>query len=130
MLDVGKTASSLVRILIADDHRNLRESMRSVVSLDADFRVVAEARDGLEAIELCRLHRPDLVIMDKSMPRLNGLEATRLLKEELPGIAVLVASLDRLSRSEAVSCGAEGYVSKLAGAEEQLRAMRKALGRK
>jgi DNA-binding NarL/FixJ family response regulator len=67
-------AASLVRILIADDHRQLRGSMRSILSLEADFRVVAEAQDGREAIELCRLHQPDLVIMDKSMPRVNGLE--------------------------------------------------------
>jgi DNA-binding NarL/FixJ family response regulator len=84
----------------ADDHRELREPMRSVLSLEADFRVVAEAQDGLEAVELCRLHRPDLVIMDKSMPRVNGLEATRSLKEELPETKVLIVSVDHLSRSE------------------------------
>ncbi len=84
MLNIPKKDSSLVKILIANDHQKLRESMRSILSLEADFRVVGEAEDGLEAVDLCRLHQPDLVLMDKSMPRMNGLEATRLLKEELP----------------------------------------------
>jgi two-component system nitrate/nitrite response regulator NarL len=75
---------------------------RSILSSEADFRVVAEAKDGLEAVELCRLHQPGLVIMDKSTPRVNGLEATRSLKEELPGTKVLIVSVDHLSRSEVV----------------------------
>jgi DNA-binding NarL/FixJ family response regulator len=58
MLDSYKTAYSLVRIVIADDHRLLRESMRDLLNLEEDFRVIAEAQDGLEALELCRLHRP------------------------------------------------------------------------
>jgi two-component system nitrate/nitrite response regulator NarL len=127
MLNTHKTASSLVKILIADDHQKLRESMRSILRLEASFGVVAEAKDGLEAIELCRLHRPDLVLMDKSMPRMNGLEATRLLKEELPETKVLIVSLDPLSHSEVLRWGAEGYVSKIAPVDEQLEAMREVL---
>jgi len=74
---------SIATVIVVDDHDLLRESLRSMLECDYDLQVVVEAKDGQEAIELCRLHRPDLVLMDVRMPRVDGFEATRRIKEEL-----------------------------------------------
>ena len=119
-----------VRLLVVDDHVLLRESMRSMLESESDLLVVDEAKDGQEAIELCHLHRPDLVIMDVRMPRMNGFEATRLIKEELCETKVLImGAYDNLwCSTEAKRAGAEGYVLKLAPLKEILEAVRGALG--
>ena len=64
--------------------------MRSLLNSEPDLRIIDEAKDGQESIELCRLQRPDLVIMDVRMPKVNGLEATQTIKEELPTTKVLI----------------------------------------
>lgn len=125
----GKTRnepSSSSKLVIADAHKLLRESMRSMLSHEPDLLITDEARDGREAIELCRLHRPDLVLMEASMPTMTGLEATRAIKEEFPGTKVLIVSAYESVAfvSEAVTAGAEGYVSKLAPLQELLEAIR------
>ena len=118
-----------VRLLVVDDHVLLRESMRSMLESESDLLVVDEAKDGQEAIELCHLHRPDLVIMDVRMPRMNGFEATRLIKEELCETKVLIMSAydNPWYSTEAMRAGAEGYVLKLAPLKEILEAVRGAL---
>ena len=117
------------RLLIVEDHDLLRESMRLMLESDPDLLVVGEAKDGQEAIELCRLHRPDLVVMDVRMPRVNGFEATRKIKEESRAIRVLIVSAyDNVGLvTEARRVGAEGYVLKLAPLREILKAVRGAL---
>jgi len=102
-----------VRVLIADDHALFRDGLRSLLEAHG-IDVVAEARDGREAVELARLHRPDVVLMDLAMPELGGLGATRLLTAELPAIAVVVltASEDDADLFEAVKSGAQGFLSK------------------
>jgi DNA-binding NarL/FixJ family response regulator len=124
------SASSSTRIIIADDHDLVREAMRSLLNSEPDLRVIDEAKDGQETIELTRLHRPDLVLMDVRMPKVNGLEATRKIKEELPTTKVLIVSAyeDPLLVSEAVRAGADGYVLKLSLVQEQLAAIRGVLG--
>jgi two-component system, NarL family, nitrate/nitrite response regulator NarL len=117
-------ASSPSRLIIADDHELLRESMRYMLHLEPDLRVIDEAKDGQEAIELCRLHHLDLVLMDVSMPKVNGLEATKAIKEELPATKVLLVSAEHLFVSEAVRAGVEGYVSNLGPVEELMEAIR------
>jgi DNA-binding NarL/FixJ family response regulator len=119
-----------VRLLVVDDHDLLRESMRAMLESEPDLLVVGEAKDGQEAIELCRLHRPDLVVMDVRMPRVNGFEATRKIKEELCAIRVLIVSAydDVGFVSDAMRAGAEGYVLKLAPLKEILEAVRGVLG--
>ena len=102
-----------MRVLIADDHALFRDGLRSLLEAHG-IDVVAEARDGREAVELARLHRPDVVLMDLAMPELGGLGATRLLTAELPAIAVVVltASEDDADLFEAVKSGAQGFLSK------------------
>jgi DNA-binding NarL/FixJ family response regulator len=126
----SSAAASPARIIIADDHDLVRESMRSLLDLEPDLRIIYEAKDGQQTIELTRLQRPDLVLMDVRMPTVNGLEATQMIKEELPTTKVLIMSAyeDPLFVSEAVRAGADGYVLKLSPVQELLDAIRGVLG--
>jgi DNA-binding NarL/FixJ family response regulator len=120
------SSSSSAKIIIADDHVLVREAMRSLLDSEPDLRLIDEAKDGQEAIELTRLQRPDLVLMDVRMPTVNGFEATQRIKEELPTTKVLLVSVyeDPGLVSEAVRAGADGYVLKLSLVQEQLAAIR------
>jgi DNA-binding NarL/FixJ family response regulator len=99
--------------VIADDHALFRDGLRSLLEAHG-VTVVAEARDGREAVALARVHRPDVVLMDLAMPELGGLGATRLLTAELPQIAVVVltASEDDADLFEAIKSGAQGFLPK------------------
>ena len=72
------------KIVIVDDHELARESIRSMLESEPHLQVLAEAKDGQESLELCRLQHPDLVLMDVGMPKVNGFEATQTIKAELP----------------------------------------------
>jgi DNA-binding NarL/FixJ family response regulator len=126
----NNTSSSPARIIIADDHDLVREAMRSMLDIEPDLRIIDEAKDGQEIIELTRLQRPDLVIMDVRMPKVNGLEATQTIKEELPTTKVLIWSAyeDPVLVSDAVRAGADGYVLKLSPVQELVDAIRGVLG--
>ncbi len=102
------------RLLVADDHVFMRAGVRMILSEAPDFEVVGEASDGEEALALSRELRPDLILMDVRMPKMDGIEATRLLKAELPEISVLMhtADFDPELLLDAVRAGAAGYVTK------------------
>src|SRR5215208_1074418 len=119
-LSENPASPSLPRVIIVDDHDLLRASLRSMLECDHDLQIVDEAKDGQEAIELCRVHRPDLVLMDVRMPRVDGFEATRRIKNELGTTKVLMMSAynNREYVSEAIRAGAEDCVLKLASLEE------------
>ena len=106
--------TSPAQILIADDHDLVRDGFHRMLASDPELQVVGEARNGQEAIELCRSLRPDLVLMDVRMPEIDGLAATRIIKEEFPTVSVLIISTydnpDYLF--EAIRAGAAGYVLK------------------
>jgi len=108
-----------MRVLIADDHALFRDGLRSLLEARG-VDVIAEAKDGGEAIALARLHRPDIVLMDLMMPVTNGLAATRLISVEMPSVRVVVltASEDDADLFEAVKSGAQGYLSKNLEAQE------------
>lgn len=102
-----------MRVLIVDDHALFRDGLRSLLEARG-VEVVGEARNGREALELTRQHRPDVVLMDLMMPEMNGLAATRLLSAELPEtkVVVLTASEDDADLFEAIKSGAQGYLPK------------------
>ncbi len=120
---------SVARLIIVDDYDSVRESLRSMLECEPSLQIVDEAKDGQEAIELCRLHRPDLVLMDVRMPRVDGFEATRRIKEEVATTKVLMMSAynDHEYVSEAIRAGAEGYVPKLTSLKELHEAVRDVL---
>lgn len=102
-----------MRVLIADDHALFRDGLRSLLEARG-VEVVAEARNGAEALDLARLHDPDIVLMDLQMPGTDGLTATRLLATALPAVKVVVvtASEEDADLFEAIKSGAQGYLHK------------------
>lgn len=108
-----------MNVIIADDHALFRDGLHSLLEAHGT-EVLAEARNGQEAVELARLHRPDIVLMDLDMPVMNGLDATRLISAELPDVRVVVltASEDDADLFEAVKSGARGYLPKNLEARE------------
>jgi two-component system response regulator NreC len=113
-------------IILADDHRVVREGLKSLLQGEADFQVVAEAANGREAVRLCRELQPDVIIMDVAMPELNGVDATRAIAAESPGTKVLALSMhkDRQFVSGMLAAGAAGYLLKEAAYDEVVRAIR------
>jgi DNA-binding NarL/FixJ family response regulator len=103
-----------MKILIADDHGIVRAGIRLLLERQSDLHVVAEAADGLEALECALAQRPDLCILDVGMPRMTGLQAAREIRSHLPGSRVLILSMhdDEHYLFEALEAGASGYVLK------------------
>ncbi len=113
------------RILIADDHRIVREGLRALLGDHSAITVVGEAEDGRKAVELAARLRPDVVIMDVTMPGLNGIEATRQIVAANPGIRVIALSIhsDRQFVLRMFEAGASGYLLKEGAFEELARAV-------
>ena len=115
-----------IRILLADDHRILREGLRSLLAQQPDITVVGEASNGEAAVALARELRPDLVIMDVVMPGMDGISATRQIRAECPDTRVIALSMhsDLHFVSEMVRAGALGYLVKDSSFEELNQAVR------
>jgi DNA-binding NarL/FixJ family response regulator len=103
-----------VRVLIADDHSLFAEALQAILGTDARFEIVALATDGRAAVDLARTLRPDVVLMDISMPELDGFAATKELRERAPETSVLIltGSNARDDVDEARKSGAAGYITK------------------
>jgi two-component system nitrate/nitrite response regulator NarL len=112
-------------VLLVDDHPVVRRGLQSCLSSKDRLRVVGEAADGDEALQRARELKPDVVLMDISMPRVNGLEATERLRKEMPEIKVLILSVhnNREYIFRIIQAGAHGYVSKESSPEELLEAI-------
>jgi DNA-binding NarL/FixJ family response regulator len=119
----------VARILIADDHRLMREGLKAVLATEPDLKVVGEVEDGLEAVEACYRLKPDLVLMDVRMPRADGLEATRRIKERMPTVSVVMLTMNENPDylMEAIRAGAAGYILKDASGERLVGAVRRTL---
>ncbi len=116
----------VIRVLLADDHRVLRQALQAMFERHRDIEVVGQASTGAEAVRLAEERKPDVVVMDISMPSLDGIAATRRLVANLPGVKVLALSahLERHYVQEMLRAGAMGYLDKSASLEEMLRALR------
>jgi DNA-binding NarL/FixJ family response regulator len=119
-----------IRVLLAEDHVVVREGTRELIRREQDMEVVGEAGDGEEAIELATKLRPDVVIMDIAMPRVNGIEATKRIKEQLPTTAVLIlTAYDNEQYIFALlEAGAAGYLLKNVRRSELIDAVRAVYG--
>lgn len=115
-----------IRILIVDDHPLIREGLRAVLETQPDMELVGEARDGNEAVSRALTLRPDVVLMDLSLPEMDGVEATRLILEKDPAVRVLVLSnyLDDEKIFSVLKAGAKGYILKEAVPQDLRQAVR------
>jgi RNA polymerase sigma factor (sigma-70 family) len=126
-----------IRLLLADDHAVMRDGLAALFAGDLGVEVLALAEDGHQAVRLAREHRPDVVVMDMAMPRLNGLEAAKQIREHLPATRILMLSMHSTLEhiQQAFNAGATGYVLKesavaeIRSAIEQVHAGRTFLGR-
>ncbi len=116
----------MLKLLLVDDHGIVRQGLRALLENEADFQLLGEAANGLQAVRQAERHQPDVVVMDLIMPDLNGIEASRQITRRCPSTRVLVLSMhsDVAYAAEAVRAGATGYVLKEACAEELVQAIR------
>lgn len=114
-----------IRILIADDHTVVREGIRTMLEPKPDMEFVAEAVDGLEAIEKCQLYQPDVVLIDLVMPRMNGQEAIQKILEQNPEtkILVLTSFSEEATVIKALQAGAKGYLLKDSSPQDLVQAI-------
>lgn len=117
------------KILIADDHKIMRDGLRTLLEKQVDFQVVGEAGDGRTAAKMAQELTPDLIVMDASMPDMNGIEATRQIVSRIPGIKIIALSMhsDRQYIVEMLKAGASGYVLKDCAFDELIHAIRSVL---
>ena len=120
-----------VRVLIADDQRMFAEALEALLATEKRITVVGHARDGKEAVRLARKLRPDVILMDISMPVMDGFEATRIVREQNEGACVLMltGSNSRTDVDRARQAGAAGYVTKDRIAAELIEAIVEVVGR-
>jgi two-component system NarL family response regulator len=115
-----------IRVLLADDHRILREALRTILEKESDIKVVGESDNGRATLKAAREMSPDVVVMDVAMPELNGVEATVRMLDRDPRLRVVALSAhsDKRYVLEMLKAGAAGYVTKAAAGTELLRAIR------
>ncbi len=123
---MASTTTNKIKIIIADDHKVVREGTRELLQKENDLEVVAEAGDGEEAVELVERFKPDVVIMDIAMPKLNGIDATKQIKAANPRVAVLILTAYEHDQYvfALLEAGAAGYLLKDVRGQEVIEAVR------
>ena len=115
-----------IRIVLADDHPIVLDGLRNLIRAERDFELVGEAASGLSALKIIREQRPDVAVLDISMPELNGILLSRRLAGEMPALKLLVLTLheDRAYLNQALEAGVRGYVLKRSAVENLVQAVR------
>ena len=113
-----------IKILIVDDDAAVRDGLCSILNPHADFKIVGEALDGLDAIVKAKDLHPNVILMDAQMPEMDGIEATRRIKARFPQIKVLLLIVHTSYIEEALAARVDGYLMKDCGREELFRAIR------
>jgi DNA-binding NarL/FixJ family response regulator len=118
-----------IRIVLADDHPIVLDGLRNLIRAEPDFELVGEAASGLSALKIIREQRPDIAVLDISMPELNGIVLSRRVAAEMPGLRLLVLTLheDRAYLNQALEAGVRGYVLKRSAVENLVQAIRAVL---
>ena len=118
-----------IRIVLADDHPIVLDGLRNLIRAEPDFELVGEAASGLSALKIVREQRPDVAVLDISMPELNGIVLSRRLAGEMPGLRLLILTLheDRAYLNQALEAGVRGYVLKRSAVENLVQAIRAVL---
>ena len=114
-----------VKIIIAEDHPLFRDGLKTIINLQFDFEIIAEAEDGDKLLKLLEFHNPDIVLMDINMPILNGIDATSFIATHFNDIKVIALTMndERSSIMEMMDAGANGYILKSADREEIMKAI-------
>ncbi|KAF0142152.1 MAG: hypothetical protein A2279_02605 [Stygiobacter sp. RIFOXYA12_FULL_38_9] len=115
-----------IKILFADDHAIVKDGLRLLFKSEPQFIIVGEASDGVEALDLIAKHKPDVAVLDISMPRLNGIEATKIIKNKYPDTRVLILTIHENEEyiQQMILAGADGYVVKNAEKKEIFEGVR------
>ena len=116
----------MIRIILADDHAVMRRGLRLVLEQQADFEVVGEASDGREAVNLAETVKPDVAVLDITMPNLNGIEAAHQISTKQPGVSTIILSMhaDESFVLRALKAGARGYLLKESAEGDLINAVR------
>ena len=122
-------SNEMYRVVIAEDHTLFRQGLKALLSLEPEFEVVGEAADGYQAIQSAKELKPDLILLDISMPRVDGMAAIKEIKRVCPEAKILVLTVHKTEEHvlETLKSGASGYVLKDASREELLLAMKSVL---
>ncbi len=123
---------SKINILIADDHKIVRDGIISLLSDEKEFNIVAEAENGIKVLNILEQEKIDIIIMDISMPEMNGIECTKKIKEIYPEIRILILSMYNEEQyvNEVIKSGASGYILKNSGKEELINALKTIISKK
>jgi two-component system invasion response regulator UvrY len=117
--------SEKIRIVLADDHKMMRDTWKMLLQQEERFAIIGECSNGVEAIEAAVKHTPDIILMDINMSPVNGLEATRKIVKQVPGIKIIGVSINNQPAyaRNMLESGAKGYVTKNSSKEEMIEAI-------
>src|SRR5215813_14281523 len=123
--------ATMIRLLVVDDQQAVRRGQRMRLALESDFLIAGEAEDGVSALAVMRELRPDVVLMDAQMPRMDGIVATVALRAAFPKAAVVILSLhdNEATRKQAAAAGVVAFISKQASDSALVEVLRRAVGR-